>query len=355
MNIYTTPTKYSYYKNNQLVNSTKNKEKANITNFGKKNTQGKQLKINNIRNIILGGILALNLPQCIPIERYSKVEERENIKIEYFNVKKETMDSITEPLFELKAKLTPKNDFLSGISIDVAKKYEDLDDNDSFRRYIKERKYNRNNKGCSFYSDRLLQRKIAIQEAGHRDDQIINAIKNNNYSAIPFLHQTLMHEVGHQFDEYFGHNHNAQYAKKWDSIMAKYENDSTLNPYVTPEKLDEKKAMVLYDWNNTLSDKKEFQNAILKDIRYIATLNQQDKDMLAKNIEYYLEHIDLKKEITEETIDLLNKNRSEVYANLFSYALGEDDGEKAKFTENFKNSYEIVKKDIKKYLKIDIK
>ena len=39
-----------------------------------------------------------------------------------------------------------------------------------------------------------------------------------------------MHEVGHQFDYYFGHDHNADFAVKWDSIMAVKEQTSRFEP-----------------------------------------------------------------------------------------------------------------------------
>ena len=39
-----------------------------------------------------------------------------------------------------------------------------------------------------------------------------------------------------------------------------------------------------------------------------------------------------------------------LYANLFSYAVGENDGDKDEFLDNFKNSYTIVRSDIEKYL-----
>ena len=57
-------------------------------------------------------------------------------------------------------------------------------------------------------------------------------------------------------------------------------------------------------------------------------------------------------EITLERVDGLDARRSETYAELFSYAVGEDNGDKEAFLSNFSNSYKIVKRDIEKYLGI---
>ena len=68
----------------------------------------------------------------------------------------------------------------------------------------------------------------------------------------------------------------------------------------------------------------------------------------------FVEGIDLSKPITYEVVDAAELARTEVYANLFSYAIGENDGDKSRFVENFKNAYKVVKKDIKEHLHIDV-
>ena len=45
-------------------------------------------------------------------------------------------------------------------------------------------------------------------------------------------------------------------------------------------------------------------------------------------------------ETTEEIVETKDALRSEVYANLFSYGIGENNGDKDAFISNFANSWE---------------
>ena len=67
-------------------------------------------------------------------------------------------------------------------------------------------------------------------------------------------------------------------------------------------------------------------------------------------MKYYSKGIDFTMDITPEMVDGADRAREEVYANLFSYAMGENDGEKHDFLATFPNSYEVVKDDIKHFI-----
>lgn len=307
---------------------------------------------------ILAGLMLVGSKTCSNMDyvpRCSGVENYDNIKVEYFDVKQDTKDSIMKPVVELKSKLNDENDFLDGVTIDVTRKFKNLDTDNSFREYVKNRP-SAATKGLSFYSDSKLPRRIVIQEGVHSLDKFNNYAKTGEYTAVPALRQSLMHEVGHQFDNYFGHDHDADYAQKWDSIMYTKEKDPSANPYkFLTETKEDQEIDERYNWNCGLSDKKEFHEAILKDIKNIQNQQKSNKKELPANIKYYLQKLDLSKEITAKDIDLSDITRSEVYANLFSYVMKQDEGDRAKFVKSFSNSYEIVRKDINQYLNINVK
>lgn len=282
-------------------------------------------------------------------------EKLGDLSVNYFNVEKETRDSILTPLVTLKSKLTPENNFLNNLEIDITKSYEDLDDGNSFRKFLKSEGDVELDKGCSFYSDKNLKKRIVIQEGAHgASDKALYASVTGEYTALPSMRQSLMHEVGHQFDQFFGHDHNAPFAKKWDSIIAQKEKNPNMSAYDLEVLPKDKDARVEYFWNSAMSDKPKFQEAILKDFEHIARLKNENSSHLACNIEYYTDGVDFSKKITPEVVDLAESARTEVYANLFSYAMGQNDGDKTDFLDNFKHSYEVVKKDIKNKLHIDV-
>ena len=300
----------------------------------------------NILTYITGVLMALSFASCFSDKKVYSTENFKYINIEYVNVKEETAMAIKDAITDLDKK--NNLDFLDDVYISVVDDYGNLKPDNSFKKHIKESKNADNEKGCSFYSDKLLPKNIIIQESAHRTDKILNALKGNGTSSYKFIRQSLMHEIGHQFDSYYGHDHDAEFAKVWDKIQQERENNPNLNPYTTP--VDEASiiAKINYGIQNGLSDKQEFKNAILKDLRNISKLRGTDK--LASNIDYYISTIDFTNELTPQSIDLYDAVRAEVYANLFSYAIGEDDNNKAKFVNNFISSFKIVQKDIQKYI-----
>ena len=113
-----------------------------------------------------------------------------------------------------------------------------------------------------------------------------------------------------------------------------------------PKDKDDLITEITYSDNSGLSDKPDFKQAFLKDLQNIAKIKKEGKGKLASNISYFIKGINFNKKIDEKAVSIYGASRAEVYANLFSYAVGKDDGEKDVFTENFKNSYKIVKRDV---------
>ena len=284
---------------------------------------------------LFGTIIALGGTKACMQEndRYSKINVSDDIIVEYSNVRPITRDSVMKPVYDMKQRLTPENDFLGGTKFDIAESFAEIKANDGFKKHLRERKSRKSLKGTSFYSDGNLQRRIALQEIAHK----------NSY---PEMRQTLMHEVGHQFDNWFGHDHNAEYAQKWDSLICLKD---TPYEFLTLTEHD-KNLDIEYNYNNSLSDKPKFQKALLKDLQNIGRMKRRHEAM-PQNMDYYIGKFDLYN-FTPEDIDGENAARAEIYAQLFSYATGQNDGEKEIFVKCFLNCFDVVNEDIERILKI---
>ncbi len=296
---------------------------------------------------ISGLITVGNFSSCKE-DRIFEKEDINGIKIEYSNISKDARDSVIIPLLSLKNKLSEENDFLRGVVVNIAGEYDDMDDNHSFKVYLKNDTETEREKGTSFYSDNTLKRIIVIQENAHNNlgDKLLSMSVNSKYSSLPAMRHSLMHEVGHQFDEYFGHVHTDDFAQKWDNILQKQEDSPNSNPYSFNLTNDEVAVYNTYNRKSGLSDKKRFKEAVLADFKNISKIIKTTPDKIPCNIEYYADGIDFSKPIGKVDVDLADQARSEIYANLFSYAVGENDGDKEDFVNAFKNSSNVVKSDI---------
>lgn len=292
------------------------------------------------------------LPLSILCTMCSKTENRvtektsfNNSNVEYFNVKESTKEAVQNSLENLKSK-AKTIDFLDEVNIDVTKNFKNLDTKEAFRCALKERPNSESTGGISFYSDKNIARKICLQEDAHKQSRIH---KEAQASAIK---STLMHEIGHQFDDFYGHNHESTIAKNWNEVQVKRAQEDSLSVYSNPTDVKDFQVKLDYIRQNGLSDKKEFKEAYYKDLQKIHEIQTSGNGKLAEKLFYFVPRVESLNEITLERVDGLDARRSETYAELFSYAVGEDNGDKEAFLSNFSNSYKIVKRDIEKYLGI---
>lgn len=159
-----------------------------------------------------------------------------------------------------------------------------------------------------------------------------------------------MHEIGHQFDDFYGHAHNTKFAADYDNLLSRMITNPHTFKFNNQQELD---LFYIYQYNNSLSDKKDFEDAIISDYMGIRLKKELYSEKLP-NIEYYTQGINLSTDLAnmssydDLTKDVKNTNiaRREVYATLFSYALGEDDGKRDAFLKLFPKSYKIVLKII---------
>ena len=282
---------------------------------------------------------------------YSGVEDSLGIHTEYHNVSQEIKDSLMKPVYVLKSKLNKSNDFISGIQIDVAHSLKNITPKDDWQEYVKANESDNDFMGTSFYSDSKLKKRIAIQEISHRGYATIDK-NSGKLTVLPAMRHTLMHETGHHFDNFFGHDHNSKLALQWDSVLYAKEKNPFTSPYdfemnIKDEQIDSMNVLC-----NDLSDKTEYKKAFLKDFNNLKNI---PKNKLPKDIEYYTSDFNIMKVMKESDLNEADYIRSEVYANLFAYAMGENDGNKEKFVKSFANCNRVVKKDIAKFLKIVVK
>lgn len=300
--------------------------------------------------LLAAAMLLLGLTKC----KTSQSDAENNINgvnVEYFNVKPETKETIIQCCEEFTSKLNDNNNFLKGTNLIITDEPSSLNDNSFFKKYFKENYTANSVSGLSFYSDGKLPRSILIEESTHLNDLPYYYKLTGENSVTPLIRFSLTHEMGHHFSEYFGHNHNDKFALELDSLLKAKDLDPNENPceYRFNSEAEYEIAQT-YLQNNELADKEDFKNAILKDYKHIAEMLEVDSENLPLNIYYYTYGIDFWGEITLEDVEYADMARSEVYANLFAYAVGENNGDKTKFINAFSNSFEVVKNDVKTYL-----
>lgn len=314
-------------KNNRanFINSRVNSKQSNkaVSTIGK-----------TVRGLIGGVLIAGGVNTCCDyFDRSSGTDSKNGVVVEYQNSSKQVRDSLMKPVYDMKSQLKPENDFINGIKFDIINSFKKAEVNDDFEEFIKKYQCDKSYKGISFYSDSKAGKYVAVQE---------NTYYTNKANKIKQMRQTLMHEVGHHFDNYFGHDHNDKTAQQWDSILSVHEKRKDIYIFSTVSEKDKSIEQEFYA-HNALSDKEEFKQALQKDI-----INLHKQKELPKDINYYVRKNGGELVSTE----LGDMQRGEVYANLFSYLSGQDDGEREKFLKSFSNSSKVVKKDMSKYLKI---
>lgn len=268
-----------------------------------------------------------------------------SIPIKYYNGTIDTVDSSTKQAVKrtVKSALDKiRPDFFKGLSFHVVSDFSNLDEHNAIAKAVK---YNskdyKNSAGFTHYGP---NREIYVTEQARGYNFFKNLVPNNwidfneNY-----IENTTMHEIGHQFDDYFycedktledkyRQNHNLFFKENLSSKQEK--------------ELD--KLIFAFNQNNGLSDSKEFKKALEQDLSKI------DIKKVQKKFNYYVEFFfekNKEKNPTKKDIDYAWYSRGEVFAQLFSYAMGTDDGSKEEFTKMFPAAYKMVKNYIQKYSK----
>ena len=79
-----------------------------------------------------------------------------------------------------------------------------------------------------------------------------------------------------------------------------------------------------------------------------------DKFKMGWITSYYAStEIDITDGVTDKEVEEADSARSEIFAQLFGYAFGKDDGYKKEIIETYPNTFKVVKNYIRKYLGVD--
>lgn len=169
------------------------------------------------------------------------------------------------------------------------------------------------------------------------------------------LKANALHELGHLFDFNFA-SPNPELVEKLKNILnsAESENDLARN----------REASILaseYFKQNGLSDSEEFETAWRKDLqKAFKGKPKKENEELLKKLDYYSPkyfdegflRITLEDGIDEDEMILGDDARQEIFAQLFSYAMGscDDEAKKHLLVNTYANTYEVVKNLINNYL-----
>ena len=235
-----------------------------------------------------------------------------------------------------KAKSMFPNSFTNGLVINVASDFSNLPKNASLMNNYLRKNENSFSSTKGITTDDMLNREIYIQESAFLSDKFSNIFsKKFSFSANNEIEQATMHELGHSFDYYYGADKELQI--KHQKLIAKYGEKQFEEIKLLPE---EEKIMKAYMANNGYSDKKDFKDALAKDLQKLKFNSNVQEKFGYFLYEFYDRGIDVIPNAKD--IEAADYCRSEVFAQLFSYAMGTDDGNKKEFIKLLPNTYKIV-------------
>lgn len=268
------------------------------------------------------------------------------VKIFYYNGTINTVDnstkiSVQQALKKVMDRITP--DFFKGMSIHVASDFSNLPKSNSA--IINELRINEN----KYSSTRGIanpipnEREIYIQESAFKWAKLFNLFSRNfSFSANTEIEEATLHEIGHLYDLEGG---NKDLIEQYQTLVDKYYEQQFEEIDLLPS---EEKFIKDYMANNGYSDKVEYKRALEKDLKNI-NANNVNLDFGYFIAEFYNRGLDIVP--TKDDIEKADYSRGEIFAQLFSYAIGGEDKHKDKFMEFFPNTYAIVQKYLEEHSK----
>lgn len=269
----------------------------------------------------------------------------DKITIKYHDGTVNVVDASTKKSVK-KALQTAVNKFepqvFRGVSVHVASDFSNLPTKGSaMNNYLREHESDFWATG-GVSTDNSFEREIFIQESHFsKKFKPINLFTKFSFSADEEIEQYTMHELGHIFDFYGG---NPELKEKHDQLIRKYYDKQFETFEALPE---EEKFMIEYMKDNGFSDKKDFKKAIEKDLSQLELTSSITNNYGYLLGEFYNRGLDIIP--NSEDVENADASRMEIFAQLFSYAMGTDDGNKEKFIKMFPNAYKIVNQYIKQH------
>lgn len=267
-----------------------------------------------------------------------------SVPIKYFdgsinNVDLETKNAVKNALNKAIDRIEPN--FFKGLSIHITSDYSNLDNHNPLSTYLK--KEENTYSSTRGISDNSGNREVYIQESAFKFTKLHNLLTLFSFTAKTEIEQATMHELGHQFDYFYGTDEELK--KKYDKLLAKYPDSYEKEVELTKE---EEQFFSMYKNNNGYSDSQSFKDALYNDLQQldVHSLNLDEGYFVA---EFYNRGLDVKP--TKDDVQKGDYSRGEVFAQAFSYVMGTDDGGKEDFIKRFPQSYNIVLNYIAKHTK----
>jgi len=256
----------------------------------------------------------------------------------YSGTTAETRNAVKNTAAEFLKRAGKNSAFINGYTFSIVNEYNDLPSNTPYKKYLKENsKALTNTWGVSNPSVIDEEKGIVIQAKEH---SFPRSIFNSNIDT-KLVETATLHEIGHIFDNYYG--------KKDEKLIneARKLHFSDKNLTKTQQNMLNK-----YLRNKDLSDSDEFKQAWLKDATALGKDKNKYNEFKKDNIRRYyaIEDINITDGITSQEVEDADKSRSEIFAQLFAYALGKDDGHKDEIIKVYPNTFKIVRNYINKYL-----
>ena len=240
----------------------------------------------------------------------------------------------------LKVKFAFGDNFTDGLIINVASDFSNLPKNKSLMNNYLKKNESLFSATRGITTDDMQNREIFIQESAFWTSKLGNLFSTKlSFSADDEIEQATMHEFGHSFDHFYGGDKKLQAERQ--ILIRKYGEKQFEEVDLLPE---EEKIMIEYNKNNGYSDRKDFKEALLKDLK-VLKLNSGITTKFGYFLcEFYNRGLDVIPNAND--IELADYSRSEVFAQLFSYAMSTDDGDKSEFVKILPNTYKVVQEYI---------
>ena len=243
-----------------------------------------------------------------------------------------TKKSVKKSLRTAMDKIEPS--FFNNLTLHVTSDFSNLDSHNNISKYLKSNEGDLSNIKGVTVSEEISKREIYIQESAFKFDKLLNTFSSQPFRADEKIECATMHELGHQFDSYYGTD--SKLKQEIDALRKKYK--YTFDEVSLTK--EEEKFYKKYKDNNGYSDKNDFKTAVLNDLQKInpKKLDLDDGYFVG---EFFNRGLDTKP--NKDDVQKADYTRGEVFAQLFAYAMGTDDGKKDKYLQLFPNTYKVVK------------
>lgn len=246
----------------------------------------------------------------------------------------------------LVAKTNKNKDFFDNMTFYIMDDYKNTPKSSIFTKFIKRKADNIHTAGITINPVYNLNKKeIAINtNPTNWFIRQLHSPRFNNYRNSAELKEVTLHEIGHLFDAYFGEEPSSDVQAASENLINNTEVFDVLWEYIC---------------TSELSDSEEFKKAWRDDLEILA--QRGDCKVLQDNLgyfspEFFTNEIDITDGIDDKELNSSDKERSEVFAQAFAYALGSDSElfNKDLFKTVYKKSINLVKKYITKNLGINL-